>query len=167
MPQDTYSLQELAEASGVHPRTIRLYLEQGLLAGPSSMGRGARYTHSDLERLQIIRDLRDREGLPLKEIRHRLTVLRPEDRQQAAASQHSALDYLNSVLGAEVESPPRSLFRRGRARAESRLHLEVTPDLELVWKGPATGPYLELLDRLAESIRQQLATPEGETPDEL
>lgn len=161
-----YSLQELSEATGVQMRTIRLYLEHGLLAGPSSMGRGARYGQADLERLLLIRDMREREGLPLKEIRHRLAVLEPQERRQAVSAPGSALDYLNTVLGAQAEPVPRSLLRRGRGKAESRLHLEVTPDLELVWKGPATAPYLEMLDRLAERIREELVAPKGDQQSE-
>ena len=41
---DKYSLEELAKRVGIQPRTIRSYINQGLLRGPDSLGRNARYS---------------------------------------------------------------------------------------------------------------------------
>lgn len=173
VPADTtYSLMELAELTGLQPRTIRNYIENGLLAGPSSQGRGARYSEADRQRLILIRDLRERENLPLREIRHRLALLPAEDLARASSTlthpkpKPSALAYLDSILAGDPETKPQPLLSRGRARAESRLHLEVTPDLELVWKGPTTADYLRLLDRLADLVRKELSQPSGVTQNE-
>lgn len=168
----TYSLMELAELTGLQPRTIRNYIENGLLAGPSSHGRGARYSDSDRQRLILIRDFRERENLSLREIRHRLALLNAGDLARASATlshpnpKSSALAYLDSILGGNPETKPQPLLSRGRPRAESRLHLEVTPDLELIWKGPATAEYLRLLEQMAELLRQQLSQPPGEPSHE-
>ena len=63
-----YSLADLAEASGVPPRTIRFYQASGLLSKPRREGRAAVYGDAHLERLELIADLRAR-GLKLEAIR--------------------------------------------------------------------------------------------------
>ena len=68
-----HSLQELAAASGVNPRTIRDYVQKGLLRGADSRGPKARYGRGDLMRLRLIRRLREGPGLGLDAIRKILT----------------------------------------------------------------------------------------------
>jgi DNA-binding transcriptional MerR regulator len=46
------TLAELADASGIPPRTVRFYIARGLLEGPEVAGRGATYGPGHLERLQ-------------------------------------------------------------------------------------------------------------------
>jgi len=57
--EDGLSLQELSEQTGVEQRTIRSYVERGLLPGPESLGRGARYPHEALDRLRVMQLLRE------------------------------------------------------------------------------------------------------------
>jgi DNA-binding transcriptional MerR regulator len=52
------TLAELADASGIPPRTVRFYIARGLLEGPEVAGRGATYGPGHLERLQKIRSTR-------------------------------------------------------------------------------------------------------------
>ncbi len=71
-----FGIQELAQKSGVSPRTIRYYVSRGLLPGPRRGGRNACYGPEHLERLQAI--LRwQREGLSLAEIQARLQPASP------------------------------------------------------------------------------------------
>src|SRR5262245_35171305 len=58
MTDGDFSLAELAEASGIEARTIRSYIEKGLLSGPQTRGRGATYTTDHLNRLKAIQTLR-------------------------------------------------------------------------------------------------------------
>jgi DNA-binding transcriptional MerR regulator len=60
-------LAELAVRSGVPARTVRLYIAQGILAGPLRSGRGAAYGPEHLKTLQSIRRMQS-EGLTLAEI---------------------------------------------------------------------------------------------------
>jgi len=62
-----FSMEELVEASGMTDRTIRYYIQQGLLQHAMGRGRSSYYTTEHLERLTRIADLRDR-GLSLAEI---------------------------------------------------------------------------------------------------
>lgn len=64
----TYSLAELAAASGVSERTIRYYQAEHVLPRPAKQGRDAVYDDGHRERLQLINELRDR-GLTLHTIR--------------------------------------------------------------------------------------------------
>ena len=66
-------IQEVAEDTGLTPRTIRYYEEMGLLAPAARSGGAYRlYDADDLERLRFIRGLRDDAGFSLAEIRQML-----------------------------------------------------------------------------------------------
>ncbi|HUR15688.1 MAG TPA: MerR family transcriptional regulator [Candidatus Limnocylindrales bacterium] len=105
MPNE-YSLQELAKLSDVTPRTIRFYIEQGLLAAPTALGPRARYTDDHLDRLRIIKKLQAGH-LPLAEIRARLRgVAAGEHLPEPAQVNESALDYINQLLHPLTSPPP-------------------------------------------------------------
>jgi DNA-binding transcriptional MerR regulator len=74
MPDDPYSLADLARLADVTPRTVRYYVAQGLLPAPEAAGPATRYGEGHLARLRLIRRLQ-REHLPLAEIRTRLERL--------------------------------------------------------------------------------------------
>lgn len=69
--KDSWTLAELAEETGLSPRTIRYYIARGLLDGPVVAGRRATYTAAQLERLRSIKELQAR-GKTLAEIGHKL-----------------------------------------------------------------------------------------------
>src|SRR5262245_52480020 len=62
-----YGIKELAELGGVTRRTVRYYVQRGLLPTPLGTGRGPHYTLAHLERLIHIRQLQET-GVPLVEI---------------------------------------------------------------------------------------------------
>ena len=99
---DDLEIGELARMADVSTRTIRYYVEQGLLPSPGSRGRSAKYGRGHLDRIQLIKRLQA-EHLPLAEIRQRLETL--TDRQVAELLETpeprppaSALDYVRDVL---------------------------------------------------------------------
>jgi len=101
---DSFDLNELSAAAAVTPRTIRYYVQQGLLPSPGTRGPDTRYDRGHLDRLQLIRRLQ-REHLPLAEIRKRLENVDDESvRELLAASAEqtaagsSALDYVRELL---------------------------------------------------------------------
>lgn len=67
MVNEEFSLDELAERSGVSSRTIRYYQSEGVLAPPRREGREARYNPTHLERLELVAELQSR-GLKLEAI---------------------------------------------------------------------------------------------------
>lgn len=51
-----YGVEELAERAGVSRRTVRYYVQRGLLPPPTGLGRGKHYTEQHLATLIRIRD---------------------------------------------------------------------------------------------------------------
>lgn len=68
------TISELADAAGVTVRTIRYYVNEGLLPPADTSGRYALYDTAYLDRLELIRRWKDA-YLPLKEIRERMALL--------------------------------------------------------------------------------------------
>lgn len=110
LSSQTYELIELCELADVTPRTVRYYVQQGLLPSPGTRGPGARYDERHLGRLRLIRRLQ-RQHLPLAEIRRQLAaldddavrVLLRESRESRESreepNERSALAYVRDVLG--------------------------------------------------------------------
>jgi DNA-binding transcriptional MerR regulator len=71
-PDRSFSLDELATLAGVPVRTVRYYIQIGLLARPVGEGRGARYLSLHLDTLLRIRRLADA-GVSLERIREVLS----------------------------------------------------------------------------------------------
>jgi DNA-binding transcriptional MerR regulator len=80
-----YRVQELARQAGITVELLRSYQSKGLLPPPRHEGRVAWYGARHLERLRLIRDLKDR-GYSLRMIERTLDrgVERPEDAAVAA-----------------------------------------------------------------------------------
>ncbi|HXV65306.1 MAG TPA: MerR family transcriptional regulator, partial [Vicinamibacteria bacterium] len=68
MVSDEYSIGELANLGGVSRRTVRYYVQEGLIPPPHGLGRGARYDRAHLEQLLRVKALQER-GLTLDEVR--------------------------------------------------------------------------------------------------
>ena len=69
-PDGALRMRDLVRRSGLPRETIHFYKMQGLLPPPIKTGRNtALYTHEHLERLRHIRELQERQFLPLKAIR--------------------------------------------------------------------------------------------------
>src|SRR5262249_57458188 len=53
--EPTYKLEELARAADVSPRTVRYYVQRGLLPAPAFRGKDTVYTAEHLARLNAIK----------------------------------------------------------------------------------------------------------------
>ena len=158
MTEPDYPINELAQKAGVSVRTIRFYIDEGLLPSPPSQGRYAVYTEEHLERLELIRLLKDK-FLPLKEIRLRLSGISQQDiraaiaQEKKTASQTSdqpgtdrsvqettpnttALDYVNQLLLSQPGSTP---------PAQSPKRSQPQPAKEDLWERVRLAPGVELL----------------------
>lgn len=78
MESPGYTINELAELTGLRPRTIHFYIGKGLLPGMGKRGPKTRYPRGHLERLQVIRRLQAEARLTLSEIAAVLPRLGPE-----------------------------------------------------------------------------------------
>ena len=73
-----WTISEVAERSGVPIATIKFYIREGLLPRPRTAGRTiGRYDAAFMVRLEVIRELRNRWRLPLREIAELLTEAGP------------------------------------------------------------------------------------------
>ncbi len=116
---DELTLEDLAGQSGLTLRTLRYYMQEGLLPGPETRGKYARYSQQHLDRLELIRRMKDLH-LPLQEIRQLIENMTAEEmsrlrnyQDQVArkfgvqkpamaakdqpARSSSALDYIHSI----------------------------------------------------------------------
>ncbi len=173
MPDESsaYDLAELSGRARVTPRTVRYYIQQGLLPAPISTGPGAKYGGGHLDRLRLIRRLQQGH-LPLAEIRRRLETLSDAEVRDllvddVVASEarsrppDSAADYARGLLSALVApgpAPRRSpalppSFAADRSQWE---RISLTPDLELHLRRPLSREHNKLVERLLAYARRLL-----------
>jgi DNA-binding transcriptional MerR regulator len=94
-----YSVGELAELGGVSRRTVRYYVQEGLIPVPHGLGRGAHYDDEHLEQLLRVKALQER-GMTLDAIRDGLL------RQDAPATVKSVLPPVSRSRWTRVELMP-------------------------------------------------------------
>jgi MerR family transcriptional regulator/heat shock protein HspR len=64
-----YIISVAAELAGVHPQTLRMYERRGLLSPERTSGNTRRYSERDIERIRMIQELTQREGISLAGVR--------------------------------------------------------------------------------------------------
>lgn len=119
-----FSIQDLADLADVSRRTVRYYVQEGLLPSPLGVGRGRHYGREHLDRLIQVKALQA-SGRTLDDIRG-----------GGGPSQHSSASAL-------LSSPQRSVWRR----------LELAPGVELHVSGATAMPSPTRLRELAEWCR--------------
>lgn len=91
-----YSIGELADAAGISRRTVRFYVQRGIIQPPLGAGRGHYYTEEHLNRLRRVRALQEDghsleaanlllQGKPPSEVRERMETLEAEAMPQTWA----------------------------------------------------------------------------------
>ncbi len=108
MTADKYLIHELAERAKTTVRTIRYYTDEGLLPQPELQGKYAYYRQEHLERLELIRQMKEA-YLPLREIRQVLLNLTDSEVHQRLSEPEAARQV--------TESP--ALFKSDQAEAEN------------------------------------------------
>lgn len=102
MDTQTLSFDELASLSGLPGRTVRYYIQRGLVDRPIGAGRGAHYTGKHLEQLLMVRKWTDA-GVSLERILE---------------------------IASSPEQPPPRRLRPGEVSVRS--HIALAPGIELV-----------------------------------
>jgi len=69
-----HTIDELAHKSGMPSRTIRFYNTQGMMPPPTMRGRVAYYDEEHLLVLNIIKELKEQQNLPLETIKQMLEI---------------------------------------------------------------------------------------------
>ncbi|MEO0077829.1 MAG: MerR family transcriptional regulator, partial [candidate division WOR-3 bacterium] len=72
-----YDIEELCSLTGLTVRTIRYYIQMGVVAPPEGQKRGAYYTRHHLEQLLAVRRWRN-SGVSLERIKELLQPIPPE-----------------------------------------------------------------------------------------
>ncbi len=183
MKTDLYDIKTLCTKTGVTPRTVHFYIQQGLLPPAGTQGPGARYDQGHMARLRLIK-LLQREHLPLSEIRRRLEslddpkveeLLREYRSRKPEAS--SAVDYIRGVLtgardqvcstadaaSALWQTTPQATERwssvSGAGRAAERSQWErvvLAPDIELHIRRPLARVLNRKIEALIQHAREIL-----------
>ena len=139
---------EVAEVTGLTARAIRYYEELGLLE-PAAHATGAnrRYDDDDIERLTLIKQLRDVVGLSLAEIQEFLeteTARRDLRRQYEATTdpvrRAQLVDRVEPVLRRRVDLLERKLTAVQALLEEERTRLQRVHDLQHINLGRTIEP---------------------------
>lgn len=138
MPAGTvrYAIGDLAILGGVSRRTVRYYVQEGLIPPPLGLGRGNHYTDDHLQQLLRVKAMQEA-GRTLDEIRQELARGRWSARSSEPVPADLAL--------------PRELWRR----------IVLAPGVELHVAGSVGLPSPGALRELAEWCRRHLQDSRG------
>jgi MerR family transcriptional regulator/heat shock protein HspR len=92
-----YMISVAADIVGMHPQTLRIYEQKGLVRPQRTAGNTRLYSEADIERLQLIQRLTNELGLNLAGVE---LVLRLEDELMKA---HARIERLQQQLRDEVQ----------------------------------------------------------------
>ncbi len=106
MSSQTFSLDELCTLAAVPKRTVRYYIQLGLLARPQGENRGARYLNTHLDALLRIKQLTEA-GISLERVRDVLSGESPavSTRPQAFGAVE-VKSHIRIAPGIEVQVSP-------------------------------------------------------------
>jgi len=127
MASDLIMIHELAERAQTTIRTIRYYTDEGLLPVPVTQGKYAYYTTAHLDRLELIRRMKD-SFLPLRQIKQVMSSLSDDEVRQKLIEQPvasadlkpenaprmvrepggDALEYIAKIMHQQVDYQPKT-----------------------------------------------------------
>ena len=142
MPEDDvrYAVGDLATLGGVSRRTVRYYVQEGLIPAPLGLGRGNHYDPRHLQQLLRVKAMQEA-GLTLDEIR----VALDGGAGQAIRAGGTVAD-ASSATAMPRHAVVHSLWRR----------LVVAPGVELHVHGTTVPPSPEALRELADWCQRHL-----------
>ena len=110
-----YGVEELAERAGVSRRTIRYYVQRGILPPPLGLGRGNHYSEEHLATLVRVRELQEA-GVSLEEILERLRGQEPGPESRGSPASVVQTTWTRVELADGVE-----LHVRGRRLSDEQI----------------------------------------------
>lgn len=163
MTERTYKIDELARAAGMSARTVRYYVQRGLLPAPAFRGKDTAYGHEHLVRLRAIKKLQEA-YFPLDAIAAEL------DGRSLAEIERFADG--KSLPASPAPAPgPRSSSAADRIAAEERRDaseawrsyrcLALFPGVELTVAEDAPPESVRLLREMLEMFEASLKEREG------
>lgn len=158
------SLSELEARLGIKARTIRSYIEKGLLPGPEGAGPKAYYTAEHLERLKAVKFLRDVEGLSLDEIRRRLLAA-SRDEIREIAEQLGQFEASAEAIPPTALSSALDYIRAARSEAEQVPQIRRMVSSDHIGKRPYGANTIDIQPQIALSADMDLFPERRESPD--
>jgi DNA-binding transcriptional MerR regulator len=140
--EQRFGIGDLASLGGVSRRTVRYYVQEGLLPPPLGVGRGNHYDTEHLDQLRRVKAMQEA-GHTLEEIRRALPHGLPPPTAPSEARPPFA--------GVPLPGPARALWRR----------LPLAPGVELHVEGASREPTTTALRELAEWCRRHLGDHVG------
>jgi len=144
-----YGIGDLATLGGVSRRTVRYYVQEGLLPAPFGLGRGDHYGPEHLERLQQVK--------ALQEAGHTLDDIRRELRRDTASPGREAMRAATEATAPAPSHPAaamsRAVWHRLTVAPGVELHVDHTIPL------PSPLALRELADWCQRHLRVAAARP--------
>ena len=178
-----YTIESLAKLVGLQRRTIRNYITQGLLRGPDTLGRNARYTDYHLKRLKLIKQMKLVLNLSLSEIRRLLNTAganedltfgdiklaagsMPHDEMETESSEMSeAMAPMSAMPASSPEAEPEEeelsaldFIRQRKALTEGTPALRQRGRHRSGRPAPVAGPIEDLLQQLRDLLAHAAVT---------
>jgi DNA-binding transcriptional MerR regulator len=113
-----HTIDELAHITGMPSRTIRFYNTQGLLPPPMMQGRVAYYDDEHVVVLNIIKELKEQQNLPLETIRQMLTIRAKQGEVQMNLALKQRLLRPFTAGGQDIRLTKEALMRQTGATTE-------------------------------------------------
>ena len=114
-----FNIETLAEKTGTTRRTIRYYVQRGLIAKPEGGGRGHYYTDEHLDRIKQIQRLSS-QGVPLEAIKRLLS---------GGEETEVAKDEVVSHMLMEIENPAPPINHKSQW-----IRINIGADVELTFR---------------------------------
>ena len=124
MEAKKYTIEELCELTGFSRRTIRYYVQSGIIEAPAGRGRGGFYYDSHVDKLRQIRSFQE-QGLTLQTIQSRLV----EDKSSEITSRQGVWVRYDVAPGVEIH------INRERETTEGRRIVELIRSARAIMKG--------------------------------
>jgi Ca-activated chloride channel family protein len=148
---EMYKLDELAQKAGASARTVRYYVQRGLLPAPAFRGKDTAYTREHLVRLKAIRKLQER-FLPLDAIQAELAGKSLDEIERLAEEgPQVTARVVHPVAPPDSHSHPYRRHTFG-TRWEK---WELAPGLELAVAEGAADDVRALVEEIQDLIRQK------------
>jgi MerR family transcriptional regulator/heat shock protein HspR len=156
-----FMISVAAELAEMHPQTLRMYEQRGLIE-PKRSPKGTRlYSHEDVERLRRIQAMTNELGLNLAGVEH---VLRLEQELERARRRVEALERRTADLQADMAEQLEAVRRE--LRGGELVPLKHTRDIVPRYRMPAADAEAEPEPELGEPERPATAVepPAGPPP---
>ena len=151
----TYKIDELARAAGMSARTVRYYVQRGLLRAPAFRGKDTAYEHEHLVRLRAIRRLQEA-YLPLDAIASELEGRTLGEVERIAEGKDLVASAVPPSVRLEEEERP-AVARRARAPRR----LELFPGVDLLVADDAPPESVRLVTQMLEFLEAMSKVREG------